>query len=1143
MKKIISLILSIVMLASCFTFVSYANEDGYDAGWDFKTRLDSREMPFEPPHDYVSGQNPPDFTWPKYDGCTAYDLVICSDKELTDVVYEQKGIKANYFNFNYPFEAGKTYYWAVKCAAGKTTNYSDARKFRITPDAHEFLVPDIDTLLARVPKTHPRLYTTAEKLEEFRTRYQKHPYIDKARQLFISSAEGLVNQPVSATEPRIPTEAEKKKDFQWSLRIRTEAMGILSNAQNCAFAYLFTGDERYGRRSIDIMMECCKWDWQNGSTSYSSQDQVHRSVVLFFARCYDMVHELMSEAEKRTILKHIQDRAKVMEYLLDTIPENPYDSHGWTAFGYLGESGLALYGEIPEAEQWLRKILLVHAAVLPPWGGQDGGWSQGTDYWQYSTTDNKTFLNALAISGVMNCYDKAYQQNEYLWTLYVYPKGSYGSFGDQSNIVTAESGSYTRSSILNNAYFTKNPVARWLAEDFDAKGGSLYSTMDRYNIVLTDEDEIEAPINEQLAHHFKEIGWVAMTDDLISPERVQLTFKSSQYGSFNHSHPDQNAFTIQAYGKKLAQKSGYYDYYHSPHDSGLTRKTGAHNTITYDVGLGQNDDDKTATGEITGYLTQADFDLASGDATEAYKGGLDKFQRHIVYIRPDIFVVVDDLDAGSDNKSQFEWWLHSDVDVETYEGSNGARIVNENATLDTTVVYPQKVTTYYNNMWALSDMIEYIPGSGKENENVHRRVWFETEPLAKTKMIVAMDVHRTGTEARYVDYKYYDKYVKMTFRDGTVMLVNLTDDYTKEINAGNISFTGVAAVYNDESIMLVSGTSLRRGSKEIISSDVTSSVVIGKNEVSLSSREKANITIDTNNEYLSGCTDITTEKGYAIGEEWGITAVNGEDTITFTMEADDYSLFVNGKALKAEMNLKAELTVEVDGKIADTYDISGYEDRKGNNKYSSDITLPTSKYRIDYVSEGASFGGYLPGTVVTLDSVNVAIENVDTAVVKLTSVNSKVADIRETNGKEDADTLNSKLAVKVEAEDAITLAPGSKVYTTRTWLSGGKGVQLHDNPGTTAAFKLVVTEAGTYDIAVKYVAWLSDATKRCFYLNGTDYIVSLPRTVDYGTTPENWKYAIADTGVYLEPGEYIMSVEAIGAGDMWNYDYVGLVKR
>ena len=1143
MKRILSLIICVAIFASCFTFVAYANEDGYDAGWDFHTRKDTREMPFEPSHNYVSQQNPPDFTWPIYNGCTAYDLIVCSDPELKNVAYEQKGIKANYFNFNYTFEAGKTYYWAVKCSEGRITGYSDARKFSITPDAYEFTVPDIDTLLARIPKTHPRLYTTADQLEEFRTRYEKYPYIAKARDTYLASANGEIAKPLSVEEPRIPTAEEKANDFQWSLRIRTEAMGILSRALNCAMAYMFTGDERYGRRSIDIMMECSKWNWQNGSTSYSSQDQVHRSVVLFFARAYDMVYDKMTANEKATILKHIQDRAGVMEYLLDSISKNPYDSHGWTAFGYLGESGIALYGEIPEAEKWLKAILLAHAAVLPPWGKQDGGWSQGTDYWQYSTTDNKTFLNALAISGVMNCYDKAYQQNEYLWNLYVYPKGSYGSFGDQSNIVTAESQNYSRSALLSNAYFTKNPVARWLAEDFDAKNGSLYNTMDRYNLVLTDEDEMEVPINEQLSHHFKDIGWVSMTDDLVSPERVQMTFKSSQFGSFNHSHPDQNAFTIQAYGKKLAQKSGYYDYYHSPHDSGFTRKTGAHNTITYDVGLGQNDDDKTATGKITGYLTQADFDLASGDATEAYKGGLDKFERHIIYIRPDIFVVIDDLDAGRDNKSQFEWWLHSDVDVETYEGSNGARIVNENATLDTTVVYPQKVNTYYNNMWALSDMIEYIPGSGKENENVHRRVWFETEPLAKTKMIVAMDVHRTGTEARYVDYKYYDNYVKMTFKDGTVVLANLTDDYTKEINAGNISFKGAAAVYNDESIMLVSGTSLKRGSKELISSDVTSSVVIGKNEVSLSSREKANITIDTANEYLAGCESITTEKGYEIGEEWGITAVSGEDSVIFTMEADDYSLFVNGKALKAEMNLNAELTVEVDGQILDTYNISGYEDRKGNNKYNSDITLPTGKYRIDFVSEGASFGGYLPGTVVTLDKVNVAVENMETAVVKLTSVNSKEAGIRETNGTEDADTINSKLAVKVEAEDAVTLAPGSKVYTTRAWLSGGKGVQLHDTPGTTAVFKFNVTEAGTYDIAVKYVAWLSDATKRCFYINGTDYIVTLPRTVDYGTAPENWKYVIADTGVYLEPGEYIMSVEAIGAGDMWNYDYLGLVKR
>ena len=195
------------------------------------------------------------------------------------------------------------------------------------------------------------------------------------------------------------------------------------------------------------------------------------------------------------------------------------------------------------------------------------------------------------------------------------------------------------------------------------------------------------------------------------------------------------------------------------------------------------------------------------------------------------------------------------------------------------------------------------------------------------------------------------------------------------------------------------------------------------------------------------------------------------------------------------------------------------------------------------MSEGVSFGGYLSGTVVTLKDVNVAVENTEVCEIELTKVNSVAVGNLTTNGEDDADTLKDKLAVMVEAEHAVTLAPGSKAYTTRSWLSAGQGVQLHDNPGATAVFRFNVTEAGTYDIAVKYVAWLSDATKRCFYINGTDYIVTLPRTVDYGTAPENWKYVIADTGVYLEPGEYMVSVEAIGAGDMWNYDYLGLVKR
>ena len=76
--------------------------------------------------------------------------------------------------------------------------------------------------------------------------------------------------------------------------------------------------------------------------------------------------------------------------------------------------------------------------MLPPWSYQDGGWCQGTDYWQYSTMTNHEFMDVLVLGGIIDLYKQAWVQNEYLWTLYAYPNGSYGSFGDQNQLVAGD---------------------------------------------------------------------------------------------------------------------------------------------------------------------------------------------------------------------------------------------------------------------------------------------------------------------------------------------------------------------------------------------------------------------------------------------------------------------------------------------------------------------------------------------------------------------------------------------------------------------------------------------------------------------------------------------------------------------------------
>ena len=95
--------------------------------------------------------------------------------------------------------------------------------------------------------------------------------------------------------------------------------------------------------------------------------------------------------------------------------------------------------------------------------------------------------------------------------------------------------------------------------------------------------------------------------------------------------------------------------------------------------------------------------------------------------------------------------------------------------------------------------------------------------------------------------------------------------------------------------------------------------------------------------------------------------------------------------------------------------------------------------------------------------------------------------------------------------------------------------------GETATYSIKVEEAGYYDLAVKYVAWDFASTARSFTINGMSYVIPLPMTTDYGTTPESWKYVVGDCNIYLEPGEYMLSIEAMEGS--WNYDYLGLIKR
>lgn len=1152
----------LVILSLCLSMIVYAATE--DEPWDTHYAHESAMMPFTPAEGYISQQNPPSFKWGYVKDANAYELVIASDAELKDVKYKKSDIEFNYHIPSTTFETGVFLYWSVRYKINKNwSTWSQVRKFRIDPDAIENPMPPVNEIMARVPESHPRIWLRPEELETFRSYKDTNKTSKAIYDGVISRAETYLEDRIIQKEPERKTSfANTTEQQQYTQTIASLCLDNNTRANTCGYAYLLSGDERYGRYAAELLLEYCKWDYKKGISSYESQDQVHRAIALGIAMVYDWIYPVLTDAEKKEILEHITGRMESMKHLLNTLDVNPYDSHGWTCIGYIGIIAVATYREIPAAEEWLTKIVQLYPSLLPVWTYEDGGWAQGTGYAQYSRLYTHEFLRVLAAAGIINLYNNAYIQNEYLWDLYADSFFSVGSFGDEAyRMGGAKDGSYTRLDLMHDIHFMEgselNGIRKWIVE----KNGGIYSSNDVTYWMAPSYDAVETtqPATYQLANEYHDIGWVNMTDDLASPEAILLTFKSSPFGSFNHSHADQNSFFIQAYGDALAIKSGYYDSYHSVHDSGFTRKTGAHNTVTVATNKGQRDDDITAKGKLTGYLTQVDFDLAKGDATESYKGNLGKFERAIVYIRPDMFVVVDDLKASETEKtSKFEWWLNAENDIKLYEEGNGARIKENDAVLDAIVQYPQNVKSFYTDKHELSDMKEINPTVRFQEANVQKRVWFQTDKVKETKMIVTLDVHRETREARYVDTEYFDNYVKMTFENGTRMFVNLGESTDEVVTKDGFTFTGQIVVLNDESIMLVDGTSLKQGETELITLEKEASVVMGKDELSISSYSDNRISVNKNNRFVKSLTSVTDYKGRELSSAIGITGEAGklvktadatekvkavyeikeaDDYTTFNCEADNYQLLLNGKVMTNEL-YETTIKVTVDGVVSDVK-LNGYKRRDGKIVYNGKLTVVPARYKILGKSEGLTVNSLEPGAVAALGTINLETYEVDGQFIEIEKIPVKTVPTRT---EEDFDAVKESLAVLVEAESFIgKAAKNASVYTHRAFLSGGAGVQLFSSPGTQMNYEFEVKEEGDYNVAVKYVAWDEGGATRSFVLNGKEYSFVMEKTESWGSTPEEWRVSVVEESIHLMPGKYMLTLEAISGN--WNYDWIGIIKK
>jgi len=529
-------------------------------------------------------------------------------------------------------------------------------------------------------------------------------------------------EPLTYGDPEPKLRSSEKADL-W--RSAQDTCGRVSGvAEAATILWLVTGEDKYLAKGREFLLKACAWqfapEWKKGSmpgaTDVYYNDEAHFRLWRKLPLVYDQLREQLTAEEKRAVLAHFKTRGErsvawIKKEKIERIGKNSLDvaaaSHPVRFMAMTGLTGLALWDDLPEAREWWRLAYEFYQRQFSPWGGDDGGWAEGNAYWR-GTMEHAAFQDALLALGDPEAYSSKFWQNSPFFAVYNVQPYLHTIFGDTSNAgrfnLDPSVADYLEhlARVFQNGYLRSyaalcndqrvRPVDKGL-EGLDRIYPTSCEFLVRDFIVSGRPLPTARPLSELPAQrYFRDVGWVSMHSALGRPEEdIQITFKSSPYGSFSHSHADQNAFILNAFGEGLAINSAYREFHRSPHHQQWTWQTKSKNTLLID-GLGQKPQDKTATGKITRFETGSRFVWATGDATVAYQSGQEdpgrvkRVTRDLVFIDRRYVALRERVELTTPGK--LSWLLHAEKGLSWDEKTAIATIRGNKGTLTTCLVAP-----------------------------------------------------------------------------------------------------------------------------------------------------------------------------------------------------------------------------------------------------------------------------------------------------------------------------------------------------------------------------------------------------------------------------------------------------------------------